>query len=166
MFLTLHGKVEDPRFLTFLEKIGRERQVSFDATDFIILDLINRDQKLPDWARNRLPDLLKSGAIERIARKYILSKKFYEFVNKKGVYTRKRRLDRETNKQLLLKHIKDNAKTGSQFGELREVLPSLSRNQVQKLLAEMKKQLMITVVGKTSAARWYPQGGEKGQNDG
>jgi hypothetical protein len=27
---------------------------------------------------------------------------------------------------------------------------------VQKLLAEMKRQMMITVVGKTSAARWYP----------
>ncbi len=49
--------------------------------------------------------------------------------------------------------------------ELREVLPSLSRDQVQKLLAEMKRQMMITVDGKTSAARWYPHGTAKGQND-
>jgi len=41
VFLTLYGKVQDPRFLTFLEKIGRERQVSFEATDFIALDLIS-----------------------------------------------------------------------------------------------------------------------------
>jgi ATP-dependent DNA helicase RecG len=102
--------------------------------------------------------LLKSGAIERIGRKLILSSRFYEFVDKKGVYTRKRGLDRETNKQLLLKHITDNQKTGSRFRELREVLPSLSRDQVQKLLAEMKRQLTITLIGKTSAARWYPHG--------
>jgi len=160
VFLTLHGKVQDPQFLTFLEKIGRERQVSFEATYFIILDLINREQKLPLWAKERVPSLLKSGAIERIGRKYMLSRKFYEFVDRKGVYTRKRGLDRETNKQLLLKHIKDNKNQGSQFRDLKEVLPSLSRDQVKKILAEMKREKMICVVGKTSAARWYPGTGD------
>ncbi len=156
VFLTLYGKVQDPRFLTFLEKIGRERQVSFEATDFITLDLINRKEKLPQWARDRMPALLKSGVVERIGRKYMLSRKYYEFVDRKGVYTRKRGLDRETNKQLLLKHIKDNKNQGSQFRDLKEVLPSLSRDQVKKILAEMKREKNICVVGKTSAARWYP----------
>ena len=100
-----------------------------------------------------MPALQKAGVIERVARKYILSRKFYEFAGKKGVYTRKRGLDRETNKQLLLKHIRDNEKTGSRFRELRQVLPAMSKDQVQKLLAEMKKRNMITDVGKTSAAR-------------
>jgi ATP-dependent DNA helicase RecG len=166
VFLTLYGKVQDHRFLTFLEKIGLERQVSFDSTDFITLDLINRYQKLPKWAQDRCPTLLKSGVIERVGRKYILSKKFYEFVNKKGVYTRKRGLDRETNKQLLFKHISDNQNTGSRFSELKEVLPSLSRDQLQKLLAEMKKQKMITVIGRTSAARWYPYPAENKNKNG
>ena len=156
VFLTLYGKVQDPRFLTFLEKIGLERQVSFDATDFITLDLINRDQKFPQWAMERLPALLKSGVIERVARKYILSRKFYEFVNKKGVYTRKRGLDRETNKQLLLKHIRDNRKEGSRLQDLMQVLPALSRRQVQTLLTELKNQNEVRMVGKTSAAKWYP----------
>jgi ATP-dependent DNA helicase RecG len=156
VFLTLYGKVQDPRFLTFLEKVGRERQVSFEATDFITLDLINREEKLPQWARDRMPSLLKSGVVERIGRKYMLSRKYYEFVDRKGVYTRKRGLDRETNKQLLLKHIKDNKNQGSQFRDLGEVLPLLSRDQVKKILAEMKTEKIICVVGKTSAARWYP----------
>jgi ATP-dependent DNA helicase RecG len=160
VFLTLNGKVQDPRFLTFLEKIGRQRQMSFEATDFITLDIINREEKLPLWAKERVPSLLKSGAIERIGRKLILSSRFYEFVDKKGVYTRKRGLDRETNKQLLLKHIKDNRKQGSQFRDLREVLSSLTRDQVKKILAEMKKEKRICVVGKTSAARWYPGTGD------
>jgi ATP-dependent DNA helicase RecG len=130
--------------------------VSFEATDFLTLDLINREEKLPQWAKERVRSLLKSGAIELIGRKLILSSRFYEFVDKKGVYTRKRGLDRETNKQLLMTHIKDNKKQGSQFRDLREVLPSLSRDQVKKILAEMKREKIICVVGKTSAARWYP----------
>jgi len=152
-------------FPNSLQPIHRKRQVSREATDFITLDLINREENLPQWARDRMPALLKSGVVERIGLKYMLSRKYYEFVNRKGVYTRKRGLDRETNKQLLLKHITDNQKAGSRFSDLREVLPSLSRDQVQKLLAEMKRQMMITVVGKTSAARWYPHGTAKGQND-
>ncbi|MBW1970939.1 MAG: transcriptional regulator, partial [Deltaproteobacteria bacterium] len=115
-----------------------------------------REGKLPQWARDRIPVLLKSGVVERIGRKYMLSRKYYEFVDRKGVYTRKRGLDRETNKQLLLKHISDNQKTGSRFSELREVLPSLSRRQVQALLTALKKQNKVWMVGKTSAAKWYP----------
>jgi len=157
VFLTLYGKVQDPRFLTFLEKIGRERQVSFEATDFITLDLINREQKLPSWAKERVPLLLKSGAIERIGRKLILSGKFYEFVDKKGVYTHKRGLDRETNKQLLLKHIKENKDSGSRLKELMQVLPALSNDQVKKLIAELKKEGKIYKIGVTRGALWYPE---------
>ena len=36
-------------------------------------------------------------------------------------YTRKKGLDRETNKALLLKHIQDNASTGAQMEEFRQV---------------------------------------------
>jgi ATP-dependent DNA helicase RecG len=157
LFLTLNGKVKDPRFLTFLEKIGRERQVSFEATDFITLDLINRKEKLPQWARDRMPALLKSGVVERIGRKYILSRKFYEFVDRKGVYTRKRGLDRETNKRLLLKHIKENRDSGSRLKELMQVPPALSNDQVKKLIAELKKEGKIYKIGATRAALWYPE---------
>jgi|GEM_PF-5313301 len=49
---------------------------------------------------------------------------------------------------------------GSQFRDLMEVLPSLTRDQVKKVLAERKKEKMIRVIGKTSAARWYPNTGD------
>ena len=156
VFLTLYGKVQDLRFLTFLEKIGRERQVSFEATDFITLDLINRREKLPQWARDRMPALLKSGVVERVGRKYMLSRKFYEFVDRKGVYTRKKGLDRQTNKALLLKHIKENRNSGSRLKELMQVLPALSMPQVQTLLRELKSEGNIHAVGRTRSALWYP----------
>ncbi len=155
VFLTLNGKVQDPQFLKFLEKIGRERQISFDSTDFIILDCINREKNLPKWANQRIPALIERGVIERVGRKLILSRNFYEFAGRKGVYTRKRGLDKETNKQLLLRHIRNNSKMGSNLQELMQVLPSLTRNQIQKLLLELKKENRIYVEGKTKGAKWF-----------
>ncbi|MCK5722172.1 MAG: hypothetical protein KAI84_06510 [Gammaproteobacteria bacterium] len=37
-----------------------------------------------------------------------------------------------------------------------DVLPSLSRREVQKLLSEMKREGSINLTGQTRAARWYP----------
>ena len=159
--LTLHGEVQDPLFLKFLELIGKKTQESFDTADFITLDLINREKNLPDWSKSRLQKLRKYGVIELVGRKNILSRHYYEFIDKKGVYTRKKGLDRETNKQLLLKHIQDNKKQGSRLQDLKDVLPSLTYNQVQKLLFEMKKKGMIYCIGKTRGALWYPGSGEK-----
>ena len=88
----------------------------------------------------------------------LLSRQFYRHIGQAGVYTRKRGLDRETNKELLLKHIRDNRKEGSQLRELRQVLPALSYAQVQKLLQELRIKGQIHKVGNTSATRWYPGG--------
>ena len=72
------------------------------------------------------------------------------------MYTRKRGLDRETNKKLLLRHVEDNQSVGARLEELRQVLPSHSRSQVQVLLRELVKQGALHVHGRTRAARWYP----------
>ncbi len=57
MVVTLQGEVQDPRFLRFLEKVGKERLASFDTRDFIILDLIHRETPIPAELRPRLPRL-------------------------------------------------------------------------------------------------------------
>lgn len=86
----------------------------------------------------------------------LLSRRFYRHIGKAGVYTRKRGLDRETNKELLLKHIQDNRHEGSRLRELVQVLPALSYVQVQKLLQDLRIQGRVHKVGNTNAARWYP----------
>jgi hypothetical protein len=58
----------------------------------------------------------------------------------KGVYTRKKGLDRDTNKALLLKHIKGNKKTGTRLEELLQVLPALTYNQVQTLMVRPERR--------------------------
>ena len=71
-------------------------------------------------------------------------------------YTRRRGLDKETNKELLLKHIRENSKVGSKLYDLCQVLPSLSKSQVQKLVKELKDRGLIEVRGNTKASLWFP----------
>ena len=158
--LTLHGEIQDPEFLRFLEEIGQERLATFGINDFLVVDLVHREQPVPDDLQSRVNHLLEQGIIERVGRgrgvRLMLSRRFYRHIGKPGTYTRKRGLDRETNKELLLKHIRDNRKEGSQLKELVQVLPSLSYVQVQKLLQDLRIKGQIHKVGNTKAARWYP----------
>ena len=159
--LTLDGEVHDPRFLQFLEQVGRETIKLFSTADFLLLDHIHREGKIPERLMNRLQTLVELGVVERFGRgrgvKYILSRRYYKMTGEKGAYTRKKGLDRETNKALLLKHIRENKKNGSRLEEFRQVLPALSMSQVQKLIAELKKEVKIYKTGTTKATRWYPQ---------
>jgi ATP-dependent DNA helicase RecG len=101
------------------------------------------------------------GVVERFGRgrgvKYVLSRRYYKMAGEKGTYTRKKGLDRETNKALLLKHIKENKTDGSRLYEMLQVLPALTVDQVKTLLREMKAEGQIYVAGRTSAARWFPE---------
>lgn len=142
------------------EELRRERLAAFATEDFLVLDLVHRDQPMPDLLKPRLEPLLEQGVIERIGRgrgvRYLLSRRFYRFLERPAVYTRRRGLDRETNKALLLKHTQDSGGVGATFGELQEVLPGLSRNQVQTLLRELKREGRIRVDGATNGGRWFP----------
>jgi ATP-dependent DNA helicase RecG len=162
VWVTLHGEIQDPEFLRFLEEIGRERAASFTTEDFLVIDLIHREQPVPAYLATRLQILREQGIIERMGRgrgsHHLLSQRFYRFLGRGGTYTRKRGLDRDTNKTLLLRHIKDSVNTGTTFGELQQVLPNLSRDQVQTLLRELKRVGQIVLQGTTKAARWFPAG--------
>lgn len=160
VWLTLHGEIQDPEFLRFLEEIGQERMAAFSTDDFLVIDLVHREQPVPSALKSRVDHLLDQGLIERLGRgrgvRWLLSQRFYRRLGKTGVYTRKRGLDRETNKALLLQHIHDNRKEGSQLQDLKQVLPALSRDQVQTLLRELKRSGRIHNTDRTRAARWYP----------
>ncbi|MFQ5641977.1 MAG: hypothetical protein ACE5IR_28720 [bacterium] len=54
----------------------------------------------------------------------------------------------------------DNKKNGRVGDELMQVLPALSKDQVQKLVAEPKKEDKIYKIGATRAALWYPENTE------
>ncbi|MBN2490020.1 MAG: putative DNA binding domain-containing protein [Planctomycetes bacterium] len=162
VWVTLHGEIQDPEFLRFLEEIGRERAASFTTEDFLVIDLVRREQPIPVDLAPRLLILREQGVIERVGRgrgtRHLLSRRFYRFLGKGGAYTRQRGLDRETNKALLVRHIEDSACSGATLGELQQVLPNLSRDQVRTLLRELRRDGKIEVQGVTKAARWFPAG--------
>jgi len=161
--VVLHGRVNDPRFVNFLEKVGQETLSMFRTDDFILLDILNRDVAVPSDLKTRLSYLLEQGVVERMGRgrgvKYMLSRRFYDHVGKSGAYTRRRGLDRDTNKELLYKHIRDyGSRGGSRFSSLHQVLPSLTRDQVKSLLSELRAENRILCRGRTRAAKWFPVG--------
>ena len=160
--LTLDGQIQDESFLRFLEKIGQERLASFNIEDFLVLDLVHKECSIPSFPSElkiRLNHLVDLGIVERIGKgrgaRYMLCQQYYTLAGKSGTYTRKRGLDKETNKELLFKHLRANAKNGSKLNELQQVLPFLSRRQVQKLLLELKLESKAYVEGKTSASIWF-----------
>jgi len=161
VFLTLHGEVQDERFLQFFQKVGQEKLSTFSTRDFLVVDLIHREQPVPPDLQTLLPKLLELGIIESQGRgrnrRHFLSRSFYGSLSKRGTYTRKRGLDKETNKELLFRHIEDSEEEGARFEELAQVLPALSRGQIQRLMEELKKEKRVHVVGKTKGARWYPE---------
>ncbi len=164
--LTVQGDIQNPKFLRFMEEVGQEQSAAFSIRDLQVLELTYQGKIVPDKLRGYVPRLVEQGVLERMGHgrgtRYILSRRFYKYLDEKGTYTRKRGLDRETNKELLFRHIKDNRKDGSCFDELKEVLPMLTRAQVQTLLQELKKGGKIYVEGTTRGACWYPIADLKG----
>ena len=155
--VTLDGLVQDPKLLTMMERIGQETLQSFSTGDFILLNHVRSDRPVPEELRDHIARLLELGVIEKVARgRFILGQRYYATTGKKGVYTRMRGLDRETNKELLMKHIRENAGNGSRLDELLQVLPSLTKSQVQKLVRQLKKENRVHLEGTTRAGKWLP----------
>jgi len=155
--ITLHGTVQDPAFVRFVEKVSKESTAFFGTHDWMIFASIGRGDKVAEPLRGRIPRLIDLGLIERgKGRTLLLSRRYYESVGQKGAYTRRKGLDRETNLALLLKHIEDNRENGSKLDELCQVIPSLLRTTIQSLLKTLKQRGKASLVGRTNAGRWFP----------
>ena len=158
--LALPGQVGDPVFVRFMERLGDEALRGFSTHDFLVLDHLHRDLPLSDTLRTRLPRLVEMGAVEATGRgrgtRHMLSQRLYGALGAQGVYSRKRGLDRDTNKALLLQHVQRNAAEGARMAEFKQVLPALGRGQIQALVQELADEGLVLLVGRTKAARWYP----------
>ncbi len=159
--LTLHGQIQDPDFLRFLEKVGPDRVETFAVEDLLVLDRVHREQRVPDELRERLRPLIAEGIIERMGRgrgvRYMLSRKFYEIKGLPGGYTRERGLDREQNKTLLLNHVRASGGRGCPLAELEQVLPALSQRQIKYLLQVLRDEGFVRYEGRGAGARWMAE---------
>ena len=155
--LLLRGTVTNRGFLRFMERVGESTLSTFDTKDMLILDLLQREEAIPEALRPRIGRLVAAGVVESIGRgrgtRYLLSRRLYAAIGQKGVYTRRRGLDREQNKTLLLRHLRDSA-AGAPMAELQQVLPAQSRGQLKGLLRELRAEGHVRVAGSRRAARW------------
>jgi len=158
VFLTLHGNVSDPQFVRFLEQVARKRGASFGIRDLMVLSLVHEAAAVPPDLQKEVGHLLDHGVIERVGpRRLILSKKFYRFLRRPGEYTRRRGLDHETNKQLLLAHIRSADRgEGVKMDELLLVLPAKSRDQVKRMVLELRDEALVHAEGAKRWTRWFP----------
>jgi ATP-dependent DNA helicase RecG len=157
--LTLNGVVTNPAFLRFFERIGEQRVASFDTRDMLVLDRLQREDAIPEDLRPRLARFVEEGIVESIGRgrgtRYLLSRRFYVAMGQHGAYTRRRGLDREQNKALLVQHLKNCAAAGSQMSGLHQVLPMLSRAHLKRLLDELRDEGSVRLDGNRRWARWF-----------
>lgn len=139
---------------------GRERLLSFSLDDFIVIQTILEERPLLPRFHVSARRLLEEGLIERNTRAgpcpYILSRRLYAAIGEKGVHTRKKGLDRDTNKALILSHIESSGDEGSRMDEFKQILPFLERSSIQVLIREMRDDGLIHNHGNTRAGKWYP----------
>jgi len=154
--ITLNGIVIDKKMLSMINRIGNDRLESLSTDDFLVINALYHEKKLPSYLQSRLKRLIDIGVVEHSGRnKFVLARGLYEAVGKSGVHTRLTGLDRETNKELILKHLREKDKKGAPLKELHDVLPSHNRGQLQVLLRELRKDGQVYCMGKTSAAKWF-----------
>ena len=155
--VTLNGIVIDEQMIPVIKKICEKGEKTHLSTeDFLVIYALYNDRPLDAKMYSRMKRLIELGIVEHIGyKKYVLARSLYAAAGKSGVYTRHVGLDRSTNKELLLKHIRENNDTGTTLNELQQVLPGLTRGQIKFLIKELKDDGKIVCEGKTKASRWY-----------
>ena len=156
--LTLEGGVRDPAFVRFIERLGDEALRKFSTRDYLVLEYLHREHDVPAELKDRLPELIRVGAVKVMGHgkgtRYLLSEGLYAALGAKGTHTRKKGLDRDTNKALLLKHLVKQGDGGAPLAELRQVLPALTEVAVQTLLQELRNDGQVVLEGQKRWARW------------
>lgn len=154
--ITLNGLIIDTKMLSVINQIGNERLEILSTGDFLAINALYHENVLDENLRPRLKRLTELGIVEHISRnKYVLARSLYTAAGKSGVHTRMVGLDRETNKELLLKHIRRNGSKGTPLKEMYQVLPGHSRGQIQVLMRELRNEGRVYCKGNTNAAKWY-----------
>jgi len=148
--LDIPSKVQDINFVEYLQKISAEKQITFDEIDNIIfMENIRTVGKSDN--KEKINKFIKLDLIEKVGLgrgvRYILSKDYYGFIDKKEEYTRRKWIDRNIQKELLLQYFKDHRR-GKMSDFLRLFEERLTRRQIQGLLKILKAEEFIYFDGK------------------
>lgn len=158
--LTVRADHIDHRFLGLLE-IADRHDIRLNVDHLVVLDAVRQDHEISDEMKPLVKHLIDIGLLERRGRgrasKVMLSRGMYRVLGEPGIHTRVEGLDRETNKALLLKHAVKSGKAGANLDEFRQVLPSLSNDQVRHMVYELRDEGKLTNIGQGRGTRWYAE---------
>jgi len=149
----LNGQVAHPEFVRFLAAINKEKQRSFGVTDLLVLSRIHRGQKLGPEFQARAKQLEKDGVLEpQGKRNWLLAARFFRFAGNAAEYTRRKGLEEPEQELLLIKHLRQFGP--SPMADLKQVLPSLDRKDVLRLLKRLRTAQKVVLSGSKRGAKW------------
>jgi len=152
--LKIPARVKDKKFILFLEKISKEKQITLSFSEIYELEIL-RSKKIDSNIKFK-DKFIELGIIEKFGKtkgtKYILSHNYYKYEEIPGVYTRIRGIDRAKKKELILNHI---IREGSGRREdFIDTFPELKANDISNLLQELKSENKIERKGNDRSGYW------------
>jgi ATP-dependent DNA helicase RecG len=153
--LTLSGRMRNPAFVQFLRQFDAQTLESLSTDDWLTLDALSHEEPLSDGLLPRAEHLLQLGMIVRVGNgRFILNEPYYRFQHREETFRRLR--EGEGRKELLESRIAEHAVDGVAIGDLQPLLPELNRDQVRRLLDELRREDRVHFRGEKRWTRWYP----------
>ena len=148
--LNINGEIQDIRFTEYVYKVANTIQKSLNDEELRALVMLKDSPvRSNDLVIKRLEKL---GIVEKNEqKKYILAKEYYEYTGERGTYTRQKGLDKETCKELIIKHLELHEK--GYMDEFVQVLRDVPRNTINFYLAELRNENKIEFIGNPRISR-------------
>jgi ATP-dependent DNA helicase RecG len=135
--------------LLVLHHLTRHREITaHQAAECCQRSLERAREHLGELAHRR--GLLDAGGTGR-ARYYRLSRPAYEQLSTALAYYRDRHLADQNAKARVLDTLADRPLSNTHLREITQ----MSRNQIKRIMAELRKEGLVTVTGRTRAAQWH-----------
>lgn len=158
--LRIPAMLQDENFIKYVDKVVKEKSKPISMSDLLLLEKVRKGEK-KGITIGSVKHLLEDGLIELHGRTrgahYVLSSSYYSSIGKLGTRTRRIGLPRNTYKELILEHLRQQAKKGKggTMNEFIQVLPGIKRQDISNLLIELKKGERIKKIsGTTVDAVW------------
>jgi len=152
--ITIPARIQDEKFIRFLESISQDKGIVFSLDEIIELERIRKEA--PVQKIKFKEKFLEYGLVEKIGRsrgtKYVLSHDYYQVSESRGVYTRLTGISRSKRKALIIQHIEKN--NSGKRADFLDAFPELSPKDITNLLQELKGEGKITFVGHPKYGTW------------
>jgi ATP-dependent DNA helicase RecG len=159
--LRLSGIVEDKAFALFIRQIQQNKKddEKLSVQEIILLNKIRKGEDKNYLDTTIIKKLEKEGLIERVGKtnsqKYILSKAYFIFIDKRAEYSAEKSLEQNQIIFLIIHHLQEFGK--AKMGDFETLLQKfLTRDQVKYLIGQMVKDGMLDKEGQLKGTTYKP----------